>query len=380
MAEDEFYGLTQDDVERLALWGNEPPPHAPDISGLVPYSALRVEHVEWTIPGLIPAGMLSVLAGEQGLGKSLLHAAWAAQLSQEDAASVLVSAEDSPTHTTKARLIAAKANEERVYHAAILPVLGNGKDPQWLARIREWIDGTEARLLVFDPLSAFLDANSDTYKDQHVRRILAGLDEIARDTGCSIVYIMHLTKGVGSNPLQRIMGSIAFTAAARSVVLLAPETTPQETGRILAHIKCNVAEKAQPQQWEIVPILIPALQGRDVRTARIEYRGTVDIDTYTLLLPREDADRGERDEAKEIIVSMLSSGECPSVDLERAVREAGVSSRTYDTARRELGIRAVKRGKTWHSQLVTNKDATGKDANASLRPSFPLNQADEFPF
>lgn len=355
---------------------------------LIRYSDLRVEHVDWIIPGLIPLGMLSVLAGEQGLGKSLLHSRWAAQLSQSEMASVLVSAEDSPTHTTRARLFAANANQELIYHAKVLPVLGNGKDPEWLARIQQWIETTEARLLVFDPMMAFIDAASDSYKAQHVRGILAALDAIARITGCAIVYVMHLTKAEGANPLKRIAGAGAWTEAARSVVLITPEIDPYQPGRIIAHVKCNVAEKAPPELWRVTPILLSAQEygefnGRDVRTARIDYVGVAEgVDVSMLLLARSDDSemRGERDEAREIIVSMLSSGECLSSDLQRAVRESGISDRTYDRARRELGVRAVKRGTKWYSQVEIVKDAKKKDATEGWRPSFPLNQADDFPF
>jgi hypothetical protein len=349
---------------------------------LVRYSDLTGEHVDWIIPGLIPCGMLSVLAGEQGLGKSLLHARWASNLSREQKSSVLVSAEDSPTHTTKWRLGAAEADQTYIYHAAILPVLGNGKDPEWLARIREWIATTRAVMLVLDPLNAFLDAQTDSYKDQHVRHVLASIDGVARETGCGIVYVMHLTKATGNNPLQRIAGSVAFTAAARSVVLMAPETDAQAPERLVAHVKCNVAEKAPTQRWRVNPILIPGQNGaRDSRTARLDYLGLSDVDVYTLLAPREDSDgKSERDEAKEIIVLMLTSGDCLSSDLERAVRESGISARTYDTARRELGVRAFQRGRKWYSRIVTSQDANAQDANWGLRPDDPFTGDDDIPF
>ncbi len=387
---DDFYELTADDVARLAAWGNAPPPIPPDTTGIVPYSSLRVEHVDWIIPGHVPVGMLTVLAGEQGLGKSLLHARWAAHLSRQGIGSVLISAEDSPTHTTKARLIAAQADQTRVHHAQVLPVLGNGQDPHWLAKITQWIEGSQSKLIVFDPMMAFIDAASDSYKAQHVRRILAELDAIAQRTGSAIVYVMHLTKAEGANPLKRIAGAGAWTEAARSVVLMTPETDPYAPERIVAHVKCNVAEKALPQRWLVQPILLhareyPEFQGRDVRTALINYDGIAEgVDVSMLLATRtlEDADAAtDRDEAKEIIVTMLGAeGECLSSILERAVRESGISSRTYDRARRELGIRAFQRGRQWFSHAVTSQDAKAQDATVGWRPDKPSGGADRFPF
>jgi len=349
--------------------------------GLVSFDKLKVEHVEWIVDGLIPIGMLSVLAGEQGLGKSLLHARWAADLSRAGSPSILVSAEDSPTHTTKGRLMAAEANQTLIYHAQILPTLGNGNGGAWMDQMRKWIEKTGAQFLVLDPLSAFLDMQADSYKDQHMRVVLAALDHVARETGCAIVYVMHLTKAAGSNPLQRIAGSVALTAAARSVVLMAPELDPHHPERILAHVKCNVAEKATPQRWEVKPIVIPNVSGRDMRTARIDYMGQAEVDVYTLLLPRVESDeQGALDQAKEIIEQQVSMGPVPSSDLERAVREAGISPRTYDTARRELGVRAFQQGRRWYSDIVTSQNAKVQDAIEPLRSDIPHDQEDGIPF
>jgi len=364
--------LTDEAAAAVANYGS---PDHPE--GLIPYSALTVEHVDWVIPGHVPLGMLTVLAGEQGLGKSLLHASWASTLSKQEQPSILVSAEDSPTHTTKARLMAYQANQDAIYHANILPVLGNGNDEAWLARLRKWILNTDARLLVFDPLSAFLDANTDSYKDQHVRRILAELDAIARETGCAIVYVMHLTKGAGANPMQRIAGSIAFTAAARSVVMLTADTDPMSPLRLLGHVKCNVGEKAVPQRWKIMPILIPNVEGRDVKTARIEYvEEAADVDMFTILVPRDPETAGEIEEACALIRSYVAVSDVPSRDLMEMLNEHGISEKTAKRARSQVGVEVEKRGKVWWClRLSQSKRATMKGATPPWPPSFPPNHA-----
>lgn len=364
-----LYQLTDADAQRVTAAGDGTTP-----DGLVPYSALQVEHVDWLIPGHVPEGMLTVLAGEQGLGKSLLHARWASDLSRRSLSSVLVSAEDSPTHTTKARLIAAQADEELVYHAALLPVLGNGSDAAWLERMHRWILGTDARLIVLDPLAAFISADADSYKDAHVRRILAQLDGMARTTGAAIVYIMHLTKGTGSNPLQRIQGSVAFTAAARSVLLMTPETDPASPNRIVAHIKCNVAEKAAPQRWEVEGILLSNLAGRDVRTARISYRGIAEgFDLSTLLGTHDPEEDGKFERACQIIEDMVTIQDIPSRELTEALREFGISERTSERARRHLGVEPVKKGSKWFVTLSQRKSAKSSPPNDDGGLEYPAN-------
>lgn len=330
-----------------------------------PYSEIAAAHVEWLIPGIVPAGMLTVLAGEQGLGKSMLHARWAADLSRQGKPAILVSAEDAPAYTTKPRLMAAQADENLVYHFDIERSFGTEDDLS--IDLSAAIQQSGAKLLVLDPLSALLGQYVDSHKDQDVRRVLAALASIAESTGCAIVYVMHLTKGVGQNPMQRIAGSIAFTAAARSVLLMVPENNDAlSTVRLVAHVKCNVSEKAQTQRWEIRKILLPEVGGRDIETARLDFLGFVDIAMDALLAPRESAEeRSALDHAKEIICSRLASGEIPSGDLEGYVLGVGISEITYKRARRELGVEVRKDGERnrWLSYLEASVESVTKQGD-----------------
>src|SRR5689334_8483814 len=83
----------------------------------LPYSEIDQQEIEWVIPGLVPRGMLTLLAGDPGIGKSLLGCRWAAELSFAERRTVLASAEDSPSHVTKKRLRALDADERLVFHA-----------------------------------------------------------------------------------------------------------------------------------------------------------------------------------------------------------------------------------------------------------------------
>jgi hypothetical protein len=356
----------------------DPHPDAPGSSDvdLIPYSQIQREYVEWIIPGLVPAGMLTVLAGQQGLGKSMLHVAWAAQLSMRDMVTVLISTEDSPSHTTVKRLEAVGAKREHVYHCVHPPVLGNGSDEAWLSRIRDWVRETKCSLLVLDPLVSMISATSETYRDHHVRRFLAPLEDIARETGCAIVYVMHLTKGEGVDPMNRVSGSVAFTAAARSVVLVARRDELGPTARIIAHVKCNVAELATPQLWHLEPILLDG--PRQETTARLVYSGPAEIDIYSLLArPDTPEEKGDRERAVEMLEDMLSFGEeIPTADVERRAKAEGISERTLIRARAALGVKAVQRARQWYVYLpVTSQSAKVQGANPPWLPENPSEQA-----
>jgi putative DNA primase/helicase len=349
-----------------------------------PYSQITPLEIEWVIPGLVPRGELTVLAGLPGLGKSLLTCRWAADLSRKHLSTLLVSIEDSPSHTIWWRLAAAEAEFGYVFDPLVYPMFdGNGSTASF-ERILDDVDPAP-ELVILDPFTGMMDAKTSSWSDQHVRLILAPLANLASERNIALVYLLHLNKTQSSDPLSRIGGSGGLVAGPRSVCLFSQDPQDPEgvrsPVRLLAHIKCNVAELAPTQEWRLEPIVIPNAPKRDVRTARLTYVGTSTHDGAYLLGSRPDAvETTERDEAQEIILSMLSSGECLSTDLEKAVRECGISLRTYDRARRELGIRAYQRGRKWYSRIVTSQDATRQDATEGWRPDKPLNQAEEFPF
>jgi hypothetical protein len=89
---------------------------------------------------------------------------------------------------------------------------------------------------------------------------LAPLYRLAKATGCAVVAVLHLNKGQGLSPLQRLGGSVAFGNAARSVLLLDrdPDDGDQGARRVLAHIKCNVGPEMPSLLYEVAPIVLPA--------------------------------------------------------------------------------------------------------------------------
>lgn len=349
--------LPDDAGERALAIGLDHTPPEPEPGDELPrdtlgFDQVRRQKVDWLIPGRVPRGMLTLLAGWPGLGKSLLQCRWAGDLSRAGVSSVLVSAEDSPEFTIKNRLVAVNADCARVYHATIAPVFGNGSDEHWHNRIRGWIRDTDAQMLAFDPFSAFLSAQSSSWNDQHVRRILAPLNEIAESTGCAIVYVMHLTKGGGTDPLARVQGSIAFSGAARSGLLLTAETDATEPGRLLGHFKCNVAVHAETQRWNVETVVIPEdSEGPEDVTARLTYAGLSDSKGVDLLRGLDSEEREQLDYAKELIVSFVGTQSMLSSDLTAALTASGVSQRTAERARNALGLTSFQQGRKWHVRL-----------------------------
>src|SRR5579859_6662641 len=243
-------------------------------------SDVQAEPVDWLWPGRVPLRAVSVLAGDPGLGKSLLTVELAARVSRGDlevAGSVLLlTAEDSFAHVVRPRLEAADAVLERIRFGS---VTRDGFEtsillPDDLGLLRQLVLAERARLVVIDPLSAHLSASVNSWKDQEPRRALAPLHRLADEAAAAVVVVAHLNKGPGTDPLQRLGGSIGLPAAARSVLLLAhdPGDPDGEGGsrRVLAQAKSNFSVMAPALGFEIESVTLP---GSGIETARIRETG-----------------------------------------------------------------------------------------------------------
>jgi hypothetical protein len=219
---------------------------------------IQAQPVEWLWEDRIPRGMITLLDGDPGQGKSLITINIAAAVSTgrpiregEPAlprGHVLILAdEDDYARTVKPRLEAAGADLSRCGLIQGLRVEVDGQEetrpillPDALAKIEEEIEARGARLLIIDPFLGYLNAHVDSHKDQSIREVLHRLKRIAERTGVAIVLVRHLNKKAGEAAIYRGGGSIAMLAAARSVMLAGRQPDhPDEFA--LAMVKCNLA-------------------------------------------------------------------------------------------------------------------------------------------
>jgi RecA-family ATPase len=257
-------------------------------------SQLQVRPVEWLWPGRVPQGGLTVLAGEPGLGKSLLSIWLASGLSRGElgsspATSLLLTAEDARAQTVLPRLVAAEATRERI----IFPP--PGKDglersislPDDIGYLRQLMAKATVRLVVFDPLVAYLPAKVNSWQDQSRRGALAPLAALAQEQAAAVLLVAHLNKGQNADPLRRLGGSIGLAAAARSVLLLArdPDDPEGATGsmRVLAQAKSNLGPLEPSLAYRIKPASLPD----DAPTASLEAVGASRFSAAELLALNE---------------------------------------------------------------------------------------------
>ncbi|MGH8247242.1 MAG: AAA family ATPase, partial [Gammaproteobacteria bacterium] len=221
-------------------------------------SKVKAEKVSWLWPNHIPRGKVTIFDGDPGLGKSTVTLDLAARLTRgftmpdsnptgiSPAGVVIVSLEAGLADTivprqkaagadlSKARIIQTIAGPDGVDRTPTLPID--------LPAIEAAIEDVSAALLVLDPLVGTLGADTNTYKNQDIRRALAPLAALAEKTGVAVVAIRHLSKGNNQNPKYRGGGSIGIIGAARASFIFAEN--PDEPGAfIMAPNKLNLCAK-----------------------------------------------------------------------------------------------------------------------------------------
>lgn len=298
---------------------------------------IRMSNVEQTEVAFlwkpyIPFGKLTILHGDAGNGKTYLAMQLCAACTNkaelphmevhEPFNVIYQTAEDGLGDTIKPRLIEAGADLEKV-----LVIDEGDDDPLTLAdeRIEKAIRQNDARLLIIDPIQAFLGPNVDMNRANEVRPILRKIGDVAQRTGCAIVLIGHLNKATGQQSGYRGLGSIDFTAGVRSVLVIG-KSKDDPNVRILAHDKSSLA----PAGTSLAFIL------GDEEGFR--WIGDFDISAEELLSGFEKKKESKTHEAKDLICRMLSGGkEVFSDEIDRAALEKGISSRTVRDAKKELG-------------------------------------------
>ena len=203
-------------------------------------------------------------------------------------------------------------------------------------RIARAIRENNAKLVIIDPVQAFLGADVDMNRANEVRPIFRSLGDIAQATGCAIVLIGHLNKAVGTQSTYRGLGSIDITAAVRSLLFIG-KLKDSPTTRVLIHEKSSLAPPGQSLAFSL---------GDE---KGFEWIGAYDITADELLAGTDTAKTESKTaQAQMLILELLADGKrMPSAELEKAVNERGISSRTMRTAKSRIGDR-----------LVTEKDGT----------------------
>jgi len=317
----------------------------------------EIEHAttNWLWDQHIPLGAISNLSGDPGLGKSQMTCDLGARITKgwpmppltapegkfKPRGVLFMNAEDDPARTLRPRLEAAGADLRRV--ACLRSMRCSLEDeeerpvtlPSDLAAVEDVIRNHDVALVVIDPFVAFLDGKLNINNDGDVRRCLGQVAAVAESTGAAFLLVRHLNKKSGLSAVYRGGGSIGVTGAARAEFMVGVDPADPE-GRILACVKSNLAPEPSSLRFSIES---------HGSTSRVRWGDHCDTTAGDLCASGSDGRKGGKaDEAKSIIEDMLAHGPAPSADVLKACLNAGVSERTYNRVKKDMGVRAQRMG------------------------------------
>ena len=306
-------------------------PSKPETVKIIRMSDVELTPVEWLWKPYLPFGKLSVLQGNPGEGKTYfaMHLAAACtngkllpNMERVEPFNVIYqTAEDGLGDTVKPRLIEAGADLDRVLVIDDSDVQLTLSDE----RIEKAIVENNARLVIIDPIQAYLGADVDMNRANEVRPIFMRLGQVAQRTGCAILLIGHLNKAAGMQSLQRGLGSIDIAAAVRSVMFIG-KLKHDPTMRILTHEKSSLAPPGVSLAFSL---------GDE---GGFRWVGEYDITADEMLSGIEPQRETKTQQAKDLICALLAGGkQVLSEDIDKAALERGIPGRTVRDAKRELG-------------------------------------------
>ena len=306
---------------------------------LINMADVESKNVEFLWYPYIPYGKITIIQGDPGEGKTTAVLRIAALLTKgemlpedkqerEPINVIYQTAEDGLADTVKPRLEAAGA-----YCSRILVIDESAENLSMLdSRIEEALKETGAKLIILDPIQAYLGSNVDMHRANEIRPVMKHLGNIAEKYGCAIILIGHMNKASGSKSTYRGLGSIDFQATARSVLIVG-RIKDDPTCRVIAHDKSSLAPEG------------PSIAFRLDKDNGFEWEGIIDIAVDELLSGEQK--KSKLNSAKDFLKTYLADGPKPSNDIFEEAEARGIKKRTLYTAKDELDIVATKSESKW---------------------------------
>lgn len=347
-------------------------------------ASIKPVAIRWLWPGWLAKGKLHILAGAGGTGKTTLLINLIATITtggrwpdgsrcSEPGNALIWSSEDDPADTLVPRLAAAGADLNRV-HIIQGRINAQGEadpfdpanDIALLRATANEIGGVS--LLMLDPIVSAV--KGDMHKANDVRRALQGVVDFAEQNLCAVVGISHFAKGgAGSSPADRVIGSQAFSALARTVLVAAKQEGSDM--RVLARAKSNIGTDEGGVSYTIEPCDI----GGGIEATRVLWGDVVEGSAREILGDAEACDEERLDDSDnpaEALRRILSAGPLTGKEAKNLMVGNGYTQKQIRNARENLSVTTARAGFGADTTVTWSlPQATGDYAAFPLRDKRP---------
>lgn len=309
------------------------------------FADIQAEEVKWLWYPYIPYGKITILQGDPGCGKTMAVLSLAALLSKgenlpfeevvrEPINILYQTSEDGIADTIKPRLESAGANCTRI------KIINEEKraltfdDP----RLEQSILQENARLLILDPLSAYIGPTVSMNQANEVRGAFRNLYAMAQRTRCAVLIVAHMNKMSGISALYRTSGSIDIAGAVRSI-LTVTRYQHSPTQRVLVPVKSNLAAAGPALLFEL--------------SDHVEWLRQLDEDAESLLNGCDSLSEAptKQQQVEEELPRLLEKGPVSNQEIIQHFKNKGIQDRTVNLVKGRLNIRSVRKGDKWYWQL-----------------------------
>lgn len=308
-------------------------------------SEITPQQVEWLWYPYIPYGKITIIQGDPGEGKSTFVLNLAAMLTKgkslpfsdetiEPMNIIYQNTEDDLEDTVIPRFLYAGGDPDRIFFIDEKEEALTFAD---VDKIADAIRKTEAKLIVFDPLTSYIGEDISINLANEVRARFNYLIDIAKETKCAIVIVSHMNKMSGTKALYRTLGSIDIVGSARSCLVIGTSKEDPQV-KVMAVQKSNLAEKGAAILFSVGEEMLHWIDTAEVTADEL-------VGAFSASAGRKTNTKVEQ--AKETLELLLRDEAMPQKDVMARMKELGTSQRTAEIAKAELGIKSIKDGTSW---------------------------------
>jgi hypothetical protein len=310
---------------------------------LVPLSSVESKPVPWLWRPYLAYGMIHLLSGEPGCGKTWLALAFAAALTvgkipyvgepcrPHDV--VYLSIENDPEYVVRPRFDSLKGDSDRL-HVLQGAVTGEGPKARRegvrlsdIPLLDAALKQTKARLLVVDPIQSFLGGEVDMHRSNETRPILDNLKTLARKHGTSLLILRHFAKATAGSPMNRGLGTIDLTAAARTEM----HAGRRDQQSAMVHVKTNIGPIGESIGYELKDDVFLWTGATSISALDLAANGMAE------------EDRDAISEAAQYLEDTLKGGAKPAGEIFSEAKDMGFSTSTIRRAKIRLGVKTRKK-------------------------------------